>query len=166
MRVSAGSHRASAIGSPPTGLGRHGLDMSEGASGVPGGEGSREPGWAVELDALIACGLRPGELAGVPLDEGLGFGRDVEILVEAGVLLADLRIPVLDQEPVPLVAPAAGEVESDHNASIRESVRTDSVAHRPQRDEGIEMIGGDIEPERTTPAAHVADRIRDVTNWR
>jgi hypothetical protein len=51
----------------------------------------------VELDAAVAGGFSPGELAGVPFDEGLGFRRDVEVLVEAGVLLADLGVCVLDQ---------------------------------------------------------------------
>src|SRR5262245_12181438 len=102
MRVSAGSHRASAIGSPPTGLGRYRLDMGECAAGVPGGERSNEPRGAVELDPLVSDGFRPGELAGVPFDEGLGLGRHIEVLVEAVVLLADLRVAMLDQEPVPL----------------------------------------------------------------
>jgi hypothetical protein len=51
----------------------------------------------VELDPAVACGFGPGELAGVPLGEGFGFRRDVEVLVEAGVRLADLGVPVLDQ---------------------------------------------------------------------
>jgi hypothetical protein len=37
---------------------------------------------AVELDAALAGGLGPGELAGVPFDEGFGFRRDVEVLVD------------------------------------------------------------------------------------
>src|SRR5262245_57023611 len=44
----------------------------------------------------VECGPRgwlgPGELAGVPLDEGFGFRRDVEVLLEAGVRLADLEV--------------------------------------------------------------------------
>ena len=35
--------------------------------------------------------LGPGELAGVPFDEGFGFRRDVEVLLEAGVRLASIR---------------------------------------------------------------------------
>ena len=38
----------------------------------------------MELDAVLPAGLRPGEQAGVPFDEGLGFRRDVEVVVEAG----------------------------------------------------------------------------------
>jgi hypothetical protein len=49
------------------------------------------------LDAAPAGGLRPGELASVPFDEGLGFRRDVEVLIEAGVRLADLGVPELDE---------------------------------------------------------------------
>ena len=79
-----------------------GLDVGEGAAGVPGGEGSYQPRGAVELDAAVAGGFGPGELAGVPFDEGFGFRGDVEVLVEAGVRLADLGVSVLDQQPVPL----------------------------------------------------------------
>ena len=39
----------------------------------------------------------PGELAGVPFDEGFGFRRDVEVLVEAGVRLANLGVSELDE---------------------------------------------------------------------
>ena len=60
-----------------------GLDVGEGAAGVPCGEGSYEPRGAVELDAAVAGGFGPGELAGVPFDEGFGFRGDVEVLVEA-----------------------------------------------------------------------------------
>jgi len=49
------------------------------------------------LDAAIAGGLSPRELTGVPFDEGLGFRRDVEVLVEAGLRLADLGVSELDQ---------------------------------------------------------------------
>jgi hypothetical protein len=33
------------------------------------------------LDAPVARGFRPAELAGVPFDEGFGLRRDEEILV-------------------------------------------------------------------------------------
>jgi hypothetical protein len=49
------------------------------------------------MDAVLADGLCPGELAGVPFDEGFGFRRDVKVLVEAGVRLADLRVSELDE---------------------------------------------------------------------
>ena len=72
-------------------------DVGEHAAGVPGWEGSYEQRGAVELDAVLAGGLGPGELAGVPFDEGFGFRRDVEVLVEAGVRLADLGVSALDE---------------------------------------------------------------------
>lgn len=84
-------------------------DVGEGAAGVPGGERPYQPGRAVELDAAVAGGLRPGLLTGVPLDEGLGFRGDVEVLVESRVGLADLGVPALDQQPVALAAGSAGE---------------------------------------------------------
>lgn len=49
----------------------------------------------------------------MPFHEGFGLRRDVEVRVEAGVGLAELGVSVLDQQPVPLVTRAAGEVEAD-----------------------------------------------------
>ena len=72
-------------------------DVGEHAAGIPGWEGSYERRVAVELDAVLAGGLGPSELAGVPFDEGFGFRRDVEVLVEAGVRLADLSVSELDE---------------------------------------------------------------------
>ena len=77
-------------------------DVGEHAAGVPGWEGSYQRREAVELDAALARGLGPGELAGVPFDEGFGFRRDVEVLVEAGVRLADLGVSELDEQPIAL----------------------------------------------------------------
>src|SRR6266508_5838735 len=82
-------------------------DVGEHAAGVPGWEGSYERRGAVELDAILVGGLGPGELAGVPFDEGFGFRRDVEVLVEAGVRLADLEVSALEQKPEQLAALAA-----------------------------------------------------------
>jgi hypothetical protein len=36
-------------------------------------------------------------LAGVPFDERFSFRRDVKVLLETGVLLADLGVSVLDE---------------------------------------------------------------------
>ena len=72
-------------------------DVGEHAAGVPGWEGSYQRREAVELNAALARSLGPGELAAVPLDEGFGFRRDVEVLVEAGVRLADLGVSELDE---------------------------------------------------------------------
>src|SRR5262249_24915647 len=55
-------------------------DVGEHAAGVPGWEGSYQRRGAVELNAALAGGLGPGELAGVPFDEGFGFRRDVKVL--------------------------------------------------------------------------------------
>ena len=71
-------------------------DLGEHAAGVPGWKGSYKRHGSVELDAVLAGGLGPCELAGVPFDEGLGFRRDVEVL-EAGVRLADLGVSELDE---------------------------------------------------------------------
>ena len=51
----------------------------------------------MQLDAVLPGGLGPGELTGVPFDEGFGFRGDVEVLVEAGVCLADLGVSALDE---------------------------------------------------------------------
>lgn len=139
------------------------LDVGEGAAGVPGGEGSDERRGAVELDAAVAGGFSPAELACVPFDEGFGFRRDVEVLVEAGVRLADLGVAVLDQQPVPFGALAAGEVEADDDAPTREPVSVEHVAHRPQGHKGIEVLGGDLEPGGTPLAERHADLEEVVT---
>src|SRR5262249_49152543 len=72
-------------------------DVREHAASVPGWEGSYQRRRAVELDTAVAGGLGPGELAGVPFYAGFGFSRDVEVLVEAGMCLADLGISELDE---------------------------------------------------------------------
>src|SRR5262245_4108643 len=82
--------------------------MREHAAGIPGWEGSDERRGAVELDATLAGGLGPRELAGVPFDEGFGFRRDVEVLVEPEVGLADLGVAELDEQPIALVVRAKG----------------------------------------------------------
>src|SRR5262249_55402241 len=71
--------------------------VGEHAAGVPGWEGSCQRRGPVELDAAVTGDLGPGELAGVPFDEGFGLRRDVEVLVEAGVRLADLGVSELDE---------------------------------------------------------------------
>src|SRR4029450_11720139 len=124
----------------------------------PGWEGTCEPRRTVEPDAAVAECLGPGELAGVPLDEGFGLGGDVEVLVEAGVRLADLGLAVLEQQPVSLVAPEPREVEPDDHAPVGEPVSAERVAHRPQGDEWIEVLGGDLEP----PGAPLAERLTDL----
>ena len=139
------------------------LDVGEGAAGVPRGEGSHKPRGAMELDAAVAGGFGPAELAGVPFDEGFGFRRDVEVLVEAGVRLADLGFAVLDQQPVPLGALAAGEFEADDDASPREPVSAEHVAHRPHGHKGIEVLGGEFEPGGTPLAERHADLEEVVT---
>src|SRR5262245_53221365 len=152
-------------------------DVGEHAAGVPSWEGSYQRWVAVELDAAIAGGLSPRELTGVPFDEGFGFRRDVEILVEAGVRLADLGVSELDQQPIALAARAAGptfargasvakEVEADDDASIREPVSAERVAHRPQRNKGVEVLGGDLEPTRTPLAERLADSEKVMTRRR
>src|SRR5262245_6788633 len=87
-------------------------DVGEHAAGVPRREGFDQRRGAVELDASLAGGLGPGELAGVPLDERFGVRRDVEVLVETGVRLADFGVAELDDQPITLPARAAGEVEA------------------------------------------------------
>src|SRR4029450_10006118 len=75
-------------------------DVGEHAAGVPRWEGSDQRRGAVELDAALAGGLGPRKLAGVPFDEGFGFRRDVEVLVDARARLADLGVSELDEQPI------------------------------------------------------------------
>ena len=102
-------------------------DVGEHAAGVPGWEGSDQRREAVDLDAPLAGGLGPRELAGVPFDEGLGVRRDVEVLVEAGVRLANLGVPELDEQPVALTARAAREVDASSSASTSPAARAASA---------------------------------------
>jgi len=131
--------------------------VGEHAASVPGGKGSYQRGGAVDLDAALTGGLGPGEVAGVPFDEGFGLRRDVEVLIEAGRRLADLGVSELDEQPIALRARAAGEVEADDDASIREPVPAERVAHRPQGHEGVEVLGGDLEPTSPPLAERLAD---------
>ncbi len=117
----------------------------------------------MELDAAIADGFGPGELAGVPFDEGFRFRGDIEVLVQAGAGLADLGLAALDQQPVALGATGAGEVEPDDDASVWESVSAKHVAHRPKGHKGIEVLGGDLEPVGAPLAERSADREQVVT---
>jgi hypothetical protein len=83
----------------------------------------------MELNAAVARSLGPAEPAGMPLDEGFGFRRDEQVLVETGVLLADLGVAALDDQPVPFVANATREVEADDDAPLRELVTAERPAH-------------------------------------
>src|SRR4029453_5484566 len=87
---SAAASRMSACGA----RGRAGdrPDVGEHAAGVPGWEGSYQRRGAVVLDGTPADSSGPGEMAGVPFDEGFGVRRDVEVLVEARVRLSDLGV--------------------------------------------------------------------------
>jgi len=60
----------------------------------------------------------------------------------------------------------AGEVEADHDASIREPVSAERVAHRPQRNKGVEVLGVDLEPTRTPLAERLADSEKVVARRR
>jgi hypothetical protein len=64
---------------------------------------------------------------------------------------------VLEQQPVPLVAPETREVEPDDHASIGEPVSAEGVAYRPQCDEWIEVLWGELEPTGTPLAERHAD---------
>ena len=66
----------------------------------------------------------------------------------------------------PLTVRAAREVEPDDDASIREPVPAERVTHRPQGHEGVEVLGGDLEPTRTPFAERLADREELVAGRR
>src|SRR5687767_6505058 len=87
-RMSAGGARGGARDRPY---------MSEHAAAVPCWEGPYQRRAAVKLDAALTGRLGPRQLTGVPFDEGFGFSRDVEVLVEARVRLADLGVSELDE---------------------------------------------------------------------
>ena len=138
-------------------------DVGEHAASVPSWEGSYEQRGTVESYAVIAGGLRPGELASVPFDEGFGFRSDVKVFIESGIRLADLGVSKFDDQPIPLAARAAGEVKADDDASIREPVPAQRIAHGPQGHERVEILGSDFEPTGTPLAERHADREEAVT---
>src|SRR6266542_1706290 len=76
---------------------------------------------------------------------------------QLGICLANLGLAVLEQQPVPLARPEAGEIQPDDHALVRESVTTERVAHRPQRHERIEVLGDDLEPTSSPLAEGLAD---------
>ncbi len=135
-------------------------DVGEHAAGVPGWEGSDERRGAVELDAAPAGGLGPGELPGVPFDEGFGFHRDVEVPASRpGYVLQISVSSQLDDEPIAFTARAADEVEADDDASIREpglrGARWTSTTG-PRMGRGSR---GDLEPTRTPLAERLAEEF-------
>src|SRR4029453_15160295 len=148
------------------GSGGVGPDVGEHAAAVPAREGPYEPYGAVELDPGVAGGLLPGQLPAVPPHERFGVGGDVEILVQTGIGLADLGLAVLEQQPVPLVGPEAGEVQPDDHALVRESVPAEGVAHRPQRHVWVEVLGSDLEPTGSPLAESLADLEQVVARAR
>ncbi len=104
----------------------------------------------------------------MPLYERLGVGGDVEIFVQTGIRLADLGLAVLEQQPVPLAGPEAGEIQPDDNALVRKSVPSESVAHRPQRHERIEVLRGNLEPPSSPLAEGLATLNRswlELVSW-
>ena len=74
------------------------------------------------VNTAVSTSLGPAELAGVPLDEGFGFMMN-RSSSKPGLLLADLGVAALDDQPVPLAADATGEVETDDDAPPGEAPR-------------------------------------------
>jgi hypothetical protein len=57
----------------------------------------------------------------VPVGEGLAVGLDDQVLVEAGVVLADLGVGVFDKDPQASgLWRLVGEVEPDHHSMLGE----------------------------------------------
>ncbi|MNC87415.1 hypothetical protein D3C83_31410 [compost metagenome] len=73
---------------------------------------------------------------------------------------------MLDEQPIALRARAAGEVEADDDASVREPVPAERIAHRPQGHKGVEVLGGDLKPTRTPLAERLADLEKLVARGR
>src|SRR5262245_65472296 len=92
-------------------------DAREHAAGVPGWERSYQRRRAIELDAALADGLGPSEPAGVPFDEGFCFRRDVEVLFETRVCLADIGVAEIDEKLIVITAGQAGPGKSGGDRS-------------------------------------------------
>ena len=83
------------------------------------------PRRTIESDTGVA--ETTGELAGVPIDEGCGLGRDVEAFVETAVCLADLGLAVLQRQQLPPHGP-------EHSA------RCSRTLWRPLPSHGYRMV--------------------------
>src|SRR6185437_4273382 len=75
-------------------------------------------------------------------------------------------LAVLDQQPVPLVGPEAGEIELDDHTLVRKSVPLESVAHRPQCHVWVEVLRGDLEPPSSPLSEGHADLEQVVAGAR
>ena len=66
-------------------------------------------------DPAAAHGVGPARAGprAISVEGFRGFRRDEEVLAETRSLFCRLNVSVLDQQPVPLVARAAGEIEAD-----------------------------------------------------
>ena len=82
--------------------------------------------------------------------------------------MGELRRDLAEPRPDLRAARWAGakEVEADDDASIREPVSAERVAHRPQGHKGVEILWGDLQPPRPPLAERLADLEEVVARTR
>ena len=77
--------------------------------------------------------------------------------VDGGEGTSPADLTALEQKPVALVRPVAGEVEPYDHPSDGQSIPAERIAHRPQRDVRVKVLGGDLEPASAPLAEGLAD---------
>jgi hypothetical protein len=101
-----------------------GLTLNRFGVAVPGGQCPCQISGALHFDRSGTQGVAPLELSKIPSGECQGIvDHDNQILLPAGVFLADLGVAAFDQQP----ATAAGSrkrgvFEADQRATLRETV--------------------------------------------
>lgn len=117
-------------------------------SPVPGGKGSRQPGWTDDVDSTVSDGSGPLEAAKVPFREGQRLGSHDEIDVETRVGGADFRIFSVEDEPV-VTAPGrlVRELEVHHHPISREPVVGEiDGPPRMEHHSWVGVVGSQFEP--------------------
>lgn len=92
-------------------------------SAIPRWEGAAQLGWTLDDDASGAEGGTPLDVAQVPAGQRHRIiDIDHQVIAECGIACAQLRLPILDEEPGDVGFTPVFEVEPDHDAPLWEEV--------------------------------------------
>ena len=91
------------------------------ATAVPGWQRVCERAGAFDPDAAAANCVCPLDALEVPVGQGPRVGLDDEILLEPRIVLADLGVAMIDEQPDPsVVGRLVRELEPDYHPAVRE----------------------------------------------
>ena len=128
---------------------------------VPGRKGSGEVTGPSQLDRSGSQCVAPSDRAHVPAGEHHRIVDDHDqMFITAGVLLADLGVAPLDEQPVATARPRqGGVVEADKDPALRQplTIQEEGRPH-PQHDAGVGLLGGQVGPLR----APVLERLHHL----